>query len=116
MSIGNNHREARGADRGSHRVRQPVGGQPGSSRAETFSRKVQTIFQDPYRTLDPRHTVLQAVAEPLLYHGITSRAEQAERLAEMLALVGLKPVMRTWRGIHTNCRGVNGSVWRLLAG
>jgi peptide/nickel transport system ATP-binding protein len=57
-----------------------------------FRRKVQTIFQDPYQTLDPRHTVLEAVAEPLFYQGITSRMEQAEGVAEMLALVGLKPV------------------------
>ncbi len=41
-----------------------------------FRRKVQIIFQDPYESLNPRRTVLQAVAEPLQIHGIGSSTEE----------------------------------------
>ncbi|MCU0968937.1 MAG: ATP-binding cassette domain-containing protein [Rubrivivax sp.] len=50
----------------------------------------QMVFQDPFGSLDPRRTVGQTVAEPLaVLHG-ASRAEQRERVAEVLAAVGLR--------------------------
>ena len=49
----------------------------------------QTIFQDPYGSLDPRHTVSSAIAEPLQAHGRGSRQERRERVEELLTLVGL---------------------------
>jgi oligopeptide/dipeptide ABC transporter ATP-binding protein len=51
-------------------------------------RKVQIVFQDPYSSLNPRHTLGQIVAEGL--DGLTARA-RAARTAELLELVGLSP-------------------------
>jgi oligopeptide/dipeptide ABC transporter ATP-binding protein len=53
-------------------------------------RDVQLIFQDPYASLDPRMTVEESVAEPLLVHGVArSRRDAAPRVAELLDRVGL---------------------------
>lgn len=49
-------------------------------------RKVQMVFQDPYGSLHPRHTVKTALAEPLSIHGI---GEQDERIDTILKKVGL---------------------------
>src|SRR5207344_3173214 len=50
----------------------------------------QMVFQDPYGSLDPRRTVAQTVAEPLvLLHG-AGRSEQRERAREVLDAVGLR--------------------------
>ncbi|MGH2918601.1 MAG: ABC transporter ATP-binding protein [Solirubrobacteraceae bacterium] len=55
-------------------------------------RHMQIVFQDPYRSLDPRMTVQQLIAEPLRVHGLaTGRAASRARVAELLALVGLEP-------------------------
>jgi oligopeptide/dipeptide ABC transporter ATP-binding protein len=54
-------------------------------------RDMQLIFQDPFASLDPRMTVAEAVAEPLLLHGIVPRAQIPARVAEMLTRVGLRP-------------------------
>jgi peptide/nickel transport system ATP-binding protein/oligopeptide transport system ATP-binding protein len=50
---------------------------------------MQVIFQDPFGSLNPRHSVRRIVAEPLVVQGDLTRAKQAERVAEVLALVGL---------------------------
>ena len=52
-------------------------------------RDFQMVFQDPYGSLDPRQNVARIVAEPLAAIGQTSRLEQRERAAEVLASVGL---------------------------
>jgi peptide/nickel transport system ATP-binding protein len=49
------------------------------------------VFQDPYGSLDPRMTVARIVAEPLSAQAGTSRLEQRDRAAEVLAQVGLHP-------------------------
>jgi len=54
-------------------------------------RQMQMIFQDPFSSLNPRRTLLDIVAEPLVAHGIGTRAERIERVAELLRLVGLRP-------------------------
>ena len=54
-----------------------------------FRRKVQMIFQDPYSSLDPRQKIGSAVGEALAIHNLGSAAERRERVAELLALVGL---------------------------
>jgi oligopeptide transport system ATP-binding protein len=55
-------------------------------------RDMQIVFQDPYRSLDPRMTVEQLVAEPLEVHGlVTGREARRARVAELLELVGLEP-------------------------
>lgn len=52
-------------------------------------RRMQMIFQDPYDSLNPRHTVGDIVEEPLLVHGIGTAAERREQVAVLLAQVGL---------------------------
>jgi oligopeptide/dipeptide ABC transporter ATP-binding protein len=47
------------------------------------------IFQDPYSSLNPRMTVAGIVGEALIIHGLGSRTERTERIAELLDLVGL---------------------------
>jgi peptide/nickel transport system ATP-binding protein len=51
--------------------------------------KIQYIFQDPFGSLNPRMTVEEIVAEPLLIHGIGDAASRAARVAELLDAVGL---------------------------
>jgi peptide/nickel transport system ATP-binding protein len=52
---------------------------------------MQMIFQDPFTSLNPRMTLLDIVGEPLLVHGMKSRRQREERVAELLRLVGLRP-------------------------
>jgi oligopeptide/dipeptide ABC transporter ATP-binding protein len=60
-------------------------------------REMQIIFQDPFASLDPRMTVEDAVAEPLRLHGVVPRTRERERVAELLARVGLRPEQaRRW--------------------
>jgi oligopeptide transport system ATP-binding protein len=55
-------------------------------------RKMQIIFQDPYASLNPRMTVGATIAEPIEIHGLArNRAERAERVAQLLGKVGLRP-------------------------
>src|SRR6266540_6597184 len=57
-----------------------------------FRRDLQMIFQDPYESLNPRHTVFRTVSEPLLIHGIGETKEQrAEIVAQALEDAGLRP-------------------------
>jgi peptide/nickel transport system ATP-binding protein len=56
-----------------------------------FRRRMQIVFQDPFASLNPRQTVGAIVAEPLRLHRPGSAAERRERVAEILALVGLSP-------------------------
>ena len=53
-------------------------------------RDFQMVFQDPYGSLDPRQTVERIVTEPLQAQGQTTRAEQREQAAQVLAQVGLR--------------------------
>jgi oligopeptide/dipeptide ABC transporter ATP-binding protein len=50
----------------------------------------QLIFQDPYGSLNPRMTVGEMLAEPLLLHTDLSPASRRERVAELLGVVGLR--------------------------
>src|SRR5690606_29591987 len=52
-------------------------------------RQLQIIFQDPFSSLDPRMSVRDIVAEPLRINRIGSKAQQTERVAELLEQVGL---------------------------
>ena len=51
----------------------------------------QMIFQDPYASLDPRMTVFDTLAEPLLYHGIVPKKEVEEEVSRLMSEVGLAP-------------------------
>jgi peptide/nickel transport system ATP-binding protein len=54
-------------------------------------REMQMVFQDPFTSLNPRMTLLDLVGEPLLVHGLRSRREREERVADLLRRVGLRP-------------------------
>ncbi len=54
-----------------------------------FIRSAQMIFQDPYASLNPRMTVSDIIAEGIDIHGLHRGKERADRVFELLALVGL---------------------------
>jgi ABC-type oligopeptide transport system ATPase subunit len=54
----------------------------------------QMVFQDPYSSLNPRMTVRDIVAEPLVIHGLAAGAELDDRVAAVLRRVGLQPEHR----------------------
>jgi peptide/nickel transport system ATP-binding protein len=56
-------------------------------------RRMQMIFQDPFASLNPRKTVGGAIAEPMIVHGLLSRADAHHRVSELLRRVGLSPDM-----------------------
>ncbi len=58
----------------------------------SLRRNAQLIFQDPYASLNPRMTVGQILAEPLALHEVVLPSRRAERVSELLRLVGLEPL------------------------
>ena len=54
-------------------------------------RQVQMIFQDPYASLDPRMAVGEAIAEPLVIHGIGTREQRRDKVMALLKRVRLEP-------------------------
>ncbi len=52
-------------------------------------RNVQMIFQDPFASLNPRMSVGNAIAEPLIQHGLLSKSAAQEKAAALLERVGL---------------------------
>jgi peptide/nickel transport system ATP-binding protein len=52
-------------------------------------RRMQMVFQDPYASLNPRHSVGRIVGEPLRTHGLAGRRQAASRVRELLGIVGL---------------------------
>lgn len=62
-----------------------------SRQLKPLRQEMQMIFQDPFSSLNPRMTVGDIVAEPLVIHGIGNRSERTDRVAEMLRRVGLLP-------------------------
>ncbi|MCH8613157.1 ABC transporter ATP-binding protein [Arsenicicoccus dermatophilus] len=64
----------------------------GGSKADvkTLRRDIQLVFQDPMGALDPRFTVYEVIAEPLLTHGMKEEDAKA-RVRELMRTVGLMP-------------------------
>ncbi|MBL8360989.1 MAG: ABC transporter ATP-binding protein [Rubrivivax sp.] len=57
--------------------------------------ELQMIFQDPFGSLNPRMTVQQIVAEPLVIHRLASGSELEDRVVGILRRVGIRPEYRT---------------------
>ncbi len=57
-------------------------------------REMQMIFQDPFGSLNPRHTIFQIIGEALEIHfPAMSRSQREQRVADLIRQVGLKPEM-----------------------
>ncbi|MCP9912939.1 ABC transporter ATP-binding protein [Cyanobium sp. BA20m-14] len=54
-------------------------------------RGLQMVFQDPLACLNPQMVVVEAIADPLLIHGLASRNQARRRARELLSAVGLTP-------------------------
>jgi oligopeptide/dipeptide ABC transporter ATP-binding protein len=54
-------------------------------------REMRMIFQDPYSSLNPRFTVKDIIAEPLIIHEVARGREMEDRVAELMLAVGLDP-------------------------
>lgn len=61
----------------------------GDDELKRHRRDFQMIFQDPYASLNPRMTVFDTLAEPLLVHGLATRANIVEQVNQLLDDVGL---------------------------
>jgi oligopeptide transport system ATP-binding protein len=57
----------------------------------SFRKNMQIVFQDPYSSLNPRMTVSKIITEPLKIHTDMDKTALAERMDELLRLVGLQP-------------------------
>ncbi|UTW46577.1 ABC transporter ATP-binding protein [bacterium SCSIO 12696] len=51
--------------------------------------RMQMIFQDPYASLNPRMTVFDTLAEPMLYHNLANRKNVTEKVLQLMDDVGL---------------------------
>ena len=56
---------------------------------QSFSRRVQMVFQDPYGSLNPRKTIGRQIAEPIQVHGLRHGPDVQARVSDLLAMVGL---------------------------
>ncbi|MEZ5934955.1 MAG: ABC transporter ATP-binding protein [Alphaproteobacteria bacterium] len=69
-----------------------IDGEPqGPRRASSFYKSLQMVFQDPFGSLHPRHTIDHSLAEPLKIHRIRDREQ---RVVSALKDVGLGPDFR----------------------
>ncbi|MBP8308393.1 MAG: ABC transporter ATP-binding protein [Burkholderiaceae bacterium] len=64
------------------------------TRMRAMRRRMQMVYQDPYGSLNPRMRVRDIIGEPLQVHGMDKNpTEYRERIAALLAMVGLLPDM-----------------------
>jgi peptide/nickel transport system ATP-binding protein len=61
----------------------------GESDLRPLRRRMQMVFQDPYSSLNPRHSVGRMVSEPMRVHGLGGRRSTNARVRELLQTVGL---------------------------
>ena len=54
-------------------------------------RKLQIIFQDPYSSLNPRHSIGQIIGDPMRIQGIVTKANEKTEVQELMQQVGLNP-------------------------
>ncbi|MER2109243.1 MAG: dipeptide ABC transporter ATP-binding protein [Solibacillus sp.] len=60
-----------------------------SEEMRKMRREIQMVFQDPYASLNPRHTIEKILEEPLIVHGIGTAIERKKKVMEYLQIVGL---------------------------
>ena len=58
---------------------------------KSFRRRAQMIFQDPYESMNPRRTIYDTVAEPLVVQGVGTGVDRIEQVSNLLDAVGLTP-------------------------
>lgn len=61
----------------------------GKEQLRKIRRDMQIIFQDPFASLNPRHTVERILEEPMVIHGIGNARERKQRVLQLLEVVGL---------------------------
>jgi peptide/nickel transport system ATP-binding protein len=61
----------------------------GETELRSLRRRMQMVFQDPFASLNPRHSVGRIIGEPLRVHGLAGRRETTSRIGELLEVVGL---------------------------
>jgi oligopeptide/dipeptide ABC transporter ATP-binding protein len=61
----------------------------GESELRGLRRRMQMVFQDPFASLNPRHSIGRIVGEPLRVHGLAGRRKAGDRVRELLRIVGL---------------------------
>ena len=54
-------------------------------------REIAMIFQDPVNSLNPRMTVSDIIAEPMVIHGVYEKDKSEDRIVDLLQRVGLRP-------------------------
>jgi peptide/nickel transport system ATP-binding protein len=63
----------------------------GERRLRALRRRMQMVFQDPYSSLNPRHSISRIVGEPMRVHGLARGRAADQRVRELLEIVGLPP-------------------------
>jgi peptide/nickel transport system ATP-binding protein len=63
----------------------------GTAALRDYRRRVQIIFQDPYETLNPKQTIHDFVAEPLIVNGLAQGDEREAKVVAALESAGLRP-------------------------
>jgi peptide/nickel transport system ATP-binding protein len=63
----------------------------GEGELRPLRQRMQMIFQDPYASLNPRHSVGRIVGEPLRAHDLATKRQASARVKELLSVVGLPP-------------------------
>lgn len=63
----------------------------GPEKLRALRQEIRMIFQDPYSSLNPRMTVRDIIAEPLVVNNVAQGSELEERVVQLLQKVGLRP-------------------------
>ncbi len=63
----------------------------GAKEMRGLRREMQIVFQDPYASLNPRWQINETIGEAMFVHGGTTQKQRADRVAELLQIVGLSP-------------------------
>ena len=69
-------------------------GKLGRRQLRSYRKHIQMVFQDPYSSLNPAHTIVSTLMRPLINHKGMSKGEARKRAHELLELVGLAPAER----------------------